>query len=93
MSEPRIDVVVIRDPDYETVTEVYVDGKPALDAEIWDFDPGRGSEYQDYADEAEMIAGLRIPQALKDRLLAIHSELLPTYRRWAVDSRTNWPDN
>lgn len=93
MSEPRIDVVVIRDPDWETITEVYVDGKPALDAEIWDFDPGRGYEYGDYAEEAEMIAGLNIPQPIKDRLLAIHKELLPTYRRYALDSSTDWPDD
>lgn len=93
MTEQRIDVIVTRHPDYETVTEIYIDGKPATGAHIWDFDPGAGCEYQDYADEAEMLTGLTaIPSSIKSRLISIHQQLRPTYQRWSTD-RADWPEN
>lgn len=94
MGQPRIDVIVIRDPDYETVTEIYIDGRPSTECHIWDFDPGRGYSYEDYADEAQMLADLTtVPAALKKRLTAIHKQLRATYRKWSCDLLSSWPED
>lgn len=90
MSEPRIDVIVIRDPDYETVTEIYIDGKPATGSHIWSFDPGAGYTYAEYRDKLEQLGGVLAPTYVRDRLVEIHKELLSTYRRWAVGD-DEWP--
>lgn len=93
MSEPRIDVIVIRHPDYETVTEIYVNGERSTSASIWDFDPGAGYGYKDYAYERKMLERLSrfVPEKIKQRLIDIHEQLRPTYERWSTGG--NWPND
>lgn len=92
MSEPRIDVIVIRDPDYETVTEIYIDGKPAPIhcTHVWSFDPGAGYTYAEYREDLGSFNRVVAPTYVRDRLVEIHKELLPSYRRWAVGD-DEWP--
>lgn len=93
MNQPRIDVIVTRDPDYETITEIYIDGQPSTECHIWDFDPGRGYCYEEYTEEAEMLADLTaVPAALKNRLIAIHKQLKQTYKKWSCDLHSSWED-
>lgn len=88
----RIDFIVIRNPDYETVTETFINGKHVKYPSEWHFDPGAGYTYREYTELGEDIAAADIPKPLKDRLLAIHSDMLSTYRDFGTDSISNWPD-
>jgi hypothetical protein len=55
---PRIEILHVRDPDYDCVIEVYIDGRllPGDQYHIEDVDPGRGYQSEDIQ---EHIDGLR----------------------------------
>lgn len=88
--QPRIDIVVVRDPDYENDVTVYVDGEPATDLHHWSFDPGAGYTYSDYCEMRDDDVALA-PEFLKDTIRGIYESMRRSFRRWGFDWDTEEP--
>jgi hypothetical protein len=82
MTVPRIDIIVVRDPDYETEVTVYIDGKETT-VHQWTFDPGAGYEKADYKEmrDSDLAAA---PEFLKPVLRRIYEEMRPAFKRWST---------
>lgn len=61
--EPRLEVVVDRDPDSATEVHAFIDGLPVL-AELTDVDPGRGWALGDWREAAAEHAATASPTAV-----------------------------
>jgi hypothetical protein len=88
LAPPRIDVVVVRHPDYENDVTTYVDGKPA-EVHEWSFDPGAGYEYTDFC-EMWTSDVESAPAYLKPVLAKHYRELRRVYEQWSTDDKP-WP--
>lgn len=67
---PRIDIIIIRDPDSETRLMVYLDGKPAHTAQ-WHIDPGVGYTHEDWEEMREENVQ-KAPEYLRDDLDSLY---------------------
>lgn len=85
--QPRIDIVVVRDPDYANDVTVYVNGEPATDLHHWSFDPGAGYTYEDYmqmrVDDVKSAPGF-----LKDTIEQLYENMRGAFSRWGFDWTT-----
>lgn len=82
----RIDIIHMRDPDYECYHEVYVDGvlvtaEDETKVEFHNFDPGAGYEMSEWEENKECRIE-NAPDFLKPRIEEILDEMKPTYRKW-----------
>lgn len=86
---PRIDIVVVRHPDYENQVTVYVNGEVA-EVNEWSFDPGAGYEYADFCEmrDSDVKAA---PDFLKDVIAQTYEDMRGVFERWSTDGRS-WPD-
>lgn len=67
MAEPRIDIVLYRDPDAQVDLWVFVDGERVMDYHLIEFDPGRGFKYADAEErQREVAADESIPPAVRE---------------------------
>lgn len=82
MTAPRIDVVMVRDPDYASSLRVFLDGKEVEFCE-WSFDPGAGYEKEDYEEMRDSDVKLA-PEFLKPVIRRLYKEMLPAFKRWST---------
>src|SRR3954465_9138950 len=67
MAEPRIDIVLYRDPDASTDLWVFVDGQPFKEFHLIEFDPGAGHQRSDVEENrAAILAAGEIPLAVRE---------------------------
>jgi hypothetical protein len=79
-------------PDHECDVRVYLDGELVDDVWVEDLDPGRGYEYEDYAellDGARRAAHAPDATAFDHALLSAVQDTKRIYRRHSYDS--DWP--
>jgi hypothetical protein len=85
---PRIDVVVVRHPDYENNVTTYVNGTP-VEVHEWSFDPGAGYTYVDFVDMWDGDVNTA-PSFLKPVLAKHYRELRRVFEKWSTDDDA-WP--
>ena len=82
MTSPRIDVVMVRHPDFETQIRVFLDGEE-VEVYDWNFDPGAGYEQED-VEEMERDDLELAPDFLKPVIAQLYEDLKPTFERWST---------
>ena len=71
MSQPKVEVIVVRDPDGGIGTYVYIDGHPASITEEYTIDAGSGWQWDEWREHRDRCLAAASP--------ACRAELLDTF--------------